>query len=103
MGSLQSGGPLIGGGSHICVVKVGAWEVEVPSMDVHADETGLRPDPSATAIFERPGRGTEGRTTGRQQQLFMDAYPTYADTDKIPVVSGRPARAADPGPAACSE
>ncbi len=58
-------------------------------MDVHADETGLRPDPSATAIFERPGRGTEGRTTGRQQQLFMDAYPTYADTDKIPVVGGR--------------
>ena len=50
-------------------------------MDVHADEAGLRPDPSATATFERPG-------TGGQQQLFADAYPTYADTDEIPAVRG---------------
>ncbi len=52
-------------------------------MDVHADEAGLRPDPSATATFERPV------TSGQQQQLFSDAYPTYADTDKIPAVGRR--------------
>jgi hypothetical protein len=57
-------------------------------MDVHADEAGLRPDPSATAIFERPGQGRGGPGTSGQQQLFADAYPTYADTDKIPAVGG---------------
>ena len=49
-------------------------------MDVHADDAGISPDPSATAVFERPVSG------GLQQQLFADAYPTYADTDKIPAV-----------------
>ncbi len=52
-------------------------------MDVQAGEAGLRPDPSATAIVQRPG--TEG-----QGQLFRDNYPTYADTDKIPAVRGGP-------------
>jgi hypothetical protein len=59
-------------------------------MDVHADEARLRSDPSATAIVERPVTG------GAQGQLFRDAYPTYADTDRIPSVDRRPAR---PGPA----
>lgn len=58
-------------------------------MDVQADEAGLKPDPSATAIVERPV--TEG-----QGQLFRDNFPTYADTDKIPAVGGHSAR---PGPA----
>jgi hypothetical protein len=65
-------------------------------MDVQADETGLLPDPSATAIFERPvaggqqpvSGGQQPVTGGRQQQLFADAYPTYADTDKIPAITG---------------
>ena len=58
-------------------------------MDVQADDTGLLPDPSATAIFERPVTGSQRPVTGgRQQQLFADAYPTYADTDKIPAVAG---------------
>ena len=58
-------------------------------MDVQADEAGLKPDPSATAIVERP-------VTERQGQLFRDNYPTYADTDKIPAVGGYTVR---PGPA----
>ena len=48
-------------------------------MDVQADEARLRPDPSATAVVEQP-------VTDSQGQLFRDAYPTYADTDKIPAV-----------------
>ena len=60
-------------------------------MDVQADEAGLRPDPSATAIVERPVTDSQGR-------LFNDGYPTYADTDKIPAYSGGgPARPARPG------
>ncbi len=58
-------------------------------MDVQADEAGLRPDPSATATFQRPVTGRERAGAGGQQQLFADAYPTYADTDKIPAVGGR--------------
>jgi hypothetical protein len=69
--------------------KFGAWEVDKAAMDVQADEAGLKPDPSATAIVERPA--TEG-----QGQLFRDNYPTYADTDKVPAVRGHSAR---PGPA----
>jgi len=46
-------------------------------MDVKADEARLRPDPSATAMVERP-------VTDSQGQLFDDGHPTYADTDKIP-------------------
>jgi hypothetical protein len=59
-------------------------------MDVQADEARLRPDPFATAVVERP-------VTDSQGQLFGDAHPTYADTDKIPAVGrgGAPA----PGPA----
>jgi len=71
-------------------------------MDVQADDTGLLPDQSATAIFERPVSGAQQPVTGRQppvtgsqppvtdsqQQLFADAYPTYADTDKVPAVTG---------------
>jgi hypothetical protein len=60
-------------------------------MDVRADEAGLRPDPSATAIVERP-------VTDSQGKLFGDAYPTYADTDKIQAVRGS-GRTAGPGPA----
>ena len=48
-------------------------------MDVQADEARLRPDPSATAVVEQP-------VTDSQGQLFRDAYPTYADTDRIPAV-----------------
>lgn len=59
-------------------------------MDVQADEAGLRPDPSVTAIVERTA--IEG-----QGQLFGDAYPTYADTDRIPAVRG--ASPHRPGPA----
>jgi hypothetical protein len=50
-------------------------------MDVKADETALRPDPSATAMVERPVTDTQG-------QLFNDGHPTYADTDKIPAYRG---------------
>ena len=64
-------------------------------MDVQADDTGLLPDPSATATFERPVSGaqppvtaSQAAVTAAQQQLFSDAYPTYADTDKIPAVTG---------------
>jgi hypothetical protein len=53
-------------------------------MDVRADEAGLRPDPSATAVVELPAVDSQG-------QLFGDAYPTYADTDKIPAVRGKTA------------
>ncbi len=50
-------------------------------MDVHADEVEFTADPSATTVMRRSG--SEG-----QGQLFPDAlaYPTYADTDKIPAV-----------------
>ena len=58
-------------------------------MDVQADETGLRPDPSAMAVVERPVTDSQGRP-------FSDPRPTYADTDKIPAVSRY---AATPGPA----
>ncbi len=50
-------------------------------MDVQADEAGIRPDPSATAIVEQPVTDSQGR-------LFNVGYPTYADTDKIPAYSG---------------
>jgi hypothetical protein len=50
-------------------------------MDVDADQAGLRPDPSTTALSDRPG-------TAGQGQLFADAFPTYADTDKIPAFRG---------------
>ena len=50
-------------------------------MDVQADERGLRPDPSATAMVERPVTDSQGR-------LFNDGHPTYADTDKIPAYRG---------------
>jgi hypothetical protein len=69
--------------------KFGAEEVERTPMDVHADQARLRSDPSATAIVERP-------VTDAQGQLFRDAYPTYADTDRIPTVDRGPGR---PGPA----
>jgi hypothetical protein len=69
----------------IAKFKFGAEEVERTAMDVQADEARLRPDPSATAIVERP-------VTDAQGQLFRDASPTYADTDRIPAVRGGPAR-----------
>ena len=59
-------------------------------MEVQADQAGIRPDPSATAIVERPATDSQG-------QLFKDGYPTYADTDKIPAYSG--GGAARSGPA----
>lgn len=64
------------------MVKFGAWEVENPAMDVHAEEAGLTAvDPSATTTYERSDPAGQG-------QLFPEAlaYPTYADTDKIPAV-----------------
>ena len=63
-------------------------------MDVQADEAGLRPDPSVTAIVDQTA--IEGQGQG-QGQLFRDAYPTYADTDRIPAVRG--ASPHRPGPA----
>ncbi len=64
-------------------------------MDVQADDTGLLPERSATAIFERPVTANQPPVTAgqpavteAQQQLFADGYPTYADTDKIPAVAG---------------
>ena len=64
-------------------------------MDVQADDTGLLPDRSATAIFESPApasqppvTASQPAVTAAQQQLFADGYPTYADTDKIPAVTG---------------
>ena len=64
-------------------------------MDVQADDTGLLPERSATAIFERPVTAnqppvtaSQPAVTAAQQQLFADGYPTYADTDKIPAVTG---------------
>jgi hypothetical protein len=58
-------------------------------MDVQADEARLEPDPSVTAIVARP-------VTDSQGQLFGDAYPTYADTDKIQAINRA---AVSPGPA----
>jgi hypothetical protein len=69
----------------IGVVKFGAWEVENPAMDVHAEEAGLKAaDPSETTTYERSDLAGQG-------QLFPEplAYPTYADTDKIPAVGRR--------------
>ncbi|MGA2930962.1 MAG: hypothetical protein ABSE98_02615, partial [Acidimicrobiales bacterium] len=60
----------------------GAWEVENPAMDVHAEEVGLTAaDPSDTTTYARSDLAGQG-------QLFPEAlaYPTYADTDKIPAV-----------------
>ena len=60
-------------------------------MDVKADDARLRrPDPSATAMVERPATDSQGR-------LFNDGSPTYADTDKIPAY--RAAGPARSGPA----
>lgn len=56
-------------------------------MDVQADEAGLGGDPHVTAVFQR--QRPSGQGTAGQGQLFADAYPTYADTDKIPSVGGR--------------
>ncbi len=63
------------------------------------DGAGLREDPTITAVVPRvtadtpavaPGApGTGGVPSAGQGQLFSDAYPTYADTDQIPAVSGR--------------
>jgi hypothetical protein len=52
-------------------------------MGVQAEDQGSLPDPAATAalpVVSDPGQGV----------LFHDAhaYPTFGDTDKIPVVSG---------------
>jgi len=57
-------------------------------MDVQADRAGagLQPDPSVTAVFQQPLVSSR-RPSGSQGQLFADAYPTYADTDKIPKVT----------------
>ena len=52
-------------------------------MDVQADDAGLRPDPYATAVVERPVTDTQGR-------LFNEGHPTYADTDKIPAYRPAP-------------
>src|ERR1700761_9471197 len=58
-------------------------------MDVRTDQATMAPDTSVTAIVEQqPAPGTQG-------QLFADASPTYADTDRIPAVSRQAAR---PGP-----
>jgi len=57
-------------------------------MDVQADQARLPSDPSATAVVETP--------VTAQGQLFRDAYPTYADTDRIPAVNRGPGRPAGP-------
>jgi hypothetical protein len=70
--------------------EFGAWEVEVPAMDVHTGETRYRSDPSdpsATAVV--PAVGGQG-----QGKLFNEpgGYPGFADTDQMPAV-GRRSRA----------
>ena len=90
----------------IGVVKFGAWEVENPSMDVHADEAGVTvADPAVTVPAGRH-RGLvldddlPAVQPGGQGQLFPEAlgYSTYGDTDKIPAVGReRPACGARPG------
>lgn len=64
--------------------EFGAWEVEVPAMDVHTGETKHRPDPSATAVV--PAVGGQG-----QGQLFNEpgGYVGIADTDQMPAVGRR--------------
>jgi hypothetical protein len=52
-------------------------------MDVKADQRERQADPFATAVVPQAD-------ATRQGQLFADAYPTYADTDQIPVASGAP-------------
>ena len=71
--------------------KFGAWEVEKTAMDVQADEARLKPDPFTTGVVERTVADSQG-------QLFGDAHPTYADTDKIAAV-GRGGGTPSPGPA----
>ena len=73
----------------IGVVKFGAWEVENPAMDVHADEAKLTAaDPSATEAIPAVTTSFARSGPAGQGQLFPEAltYPTYADTDKIPAV-----------------
>src|SRR5580704_16143069 len=68
--------------------EFGAWEVEVPAMDVDTGETKYRSDPSATAVVP----AVEGQGHGqRQGQLFNEpgGYPGFADTDQMPAVRGR--------------
>ncbi len=91
----------------IGVVKFGAWEVENPSMDVHADEAGVTAaHPAVTAAHPAVTADSSTTTTYQpsnpagQGQLFPEAlgYPTYGDTDKIPAVGReRTPRAAGPG------
>ena len=57
-------------------------------MDVQADEAGLRPDPSATAVVERP-------VTDSQGQLFNDGLPDLRGHRQDP---GVPRRRRRPGP-----
>ena len=81
------------------MVKFGAWEVENPAMDVHADEAGLTAaDPSATEAIPAVTTTFVRSDPAGQGQLFPEAltYPTYADTDKIPAV-GRGSVRGGPG------
>lgn len=52
-------------------------------MDVQAGDTGIHPDPAATAVVPSAGRQGQG-------VLFNEAqgYSTFGDTDKIPAVTG---------------
>ncbi len=49
-------------------------------MDVHADRAGVGAEPVTSVLPSQPPGGTQG-------QLFGDSSPTFADTDKIPVVA----------------
>src|SRR6185437_1863191 len=53
-------------------------------MDLQADEAKIHEDPHVTAVFERQAASADPTTS--QGQLFSDAYPTYADTDRITAV-----------------
>ncbi len=56
-------------------------------MDVQAGDTGVRPDPSATAVVPTTGGAGQGR-------LFHDSHAnsSFDDTDEFPVVPGSSGR-----------
>ena len=66
-------------------------------MDVKGDHAWTGPDTAATAVVPTLDPGTGPATMTNQGQLFSDAYPTFADTDRIPVV-GPERGAGGPGP-----
>ena len=68
-------------------------------MDVKDDQVWAGPDTAATAVVPMPRTTASAVTGAGQGQLFSDASPTFADTDRIPVVgTGRRTGGPDPSP-----